>query len=297
MSSVDVSIVIAVKNEQVFVESAVLSCLAQQGLSLEVIVVDDHSSDATKSILDGIVATQANLRLFDNPGVGKCSAFNHGVANARGRFVCLFAGDDLMPQGSLCARWQMVKDFPDNVASVGLCKLVTLAENKRFDGHVVPREAGRGALSGVSPMMSRIVAATIFPVPEVLPNEDTWMELCVLHFSDWTVVHSDIIGCHWRVHAGNSINMMSGFKEYSRKITARKRALRLFYEAHEQQLTEHARTELRAKIACEESRAAGSMTGVLLSRVSLTEKLRALSTTNSLMYGIRQRLYGILSGW
>lgn len=297
MRSVDVSIVMAVKNEQLHVESAVLSCLAQQGLSVEVIVVDDHSTDHTKPILSRLSEQHDGIHLYDNPGTGKCAAFNHGVVNARGRFICLFAGDDLMPGGSLCARWLNIRSLPNDVPVVGLCKLVTLAEDKRFNGHLVPREAGRGALSGVSPLMNRIVATKIFPVPEGLPNEDTWMELCILYFAGWTVVHSDIIGCQWRVHAGNSINMLVGFEEYSRKFTARRRALRLFHDAYAPHLTQQARVDLSARIACEESRAAGSMVGVLLSRAGLTEKLRALSTTNRLMYGIRQRLYGILSGW
>jgi glycosyltransferase involved in cell wall biosynthesis len=297
MNPVDVTVVLAVKNEQTHVQSAVLSVADQSGLRLEVIVVDDGSTDATHSIVEGLLSDHPNVRLLRNPGAGKCSAFNYGVRQASGRFVCIFAGDDIMPAGSLAARWEKVKDLPDDRPVVGLCKLVTMSENKRFDGHLVPRAPGRGALSGISPMMNRLVLDKIFPVPESLPNEDTWMELAVLHFPGWTVVHSDIVGCAWRVHSGNSINMLVPFVDYNRKITVRMRALSLFHEKYGTELDGENRRALQAKIDCEAQRAAGSMLGVLRSRVGLVDKLRALSITNGAMYGIRKNLYGLLSGW
>jgi glycosyltransferase involved in cell wall biosynthesis len=297
MSDVDVSVVIAVKNEAVYVESAVASVLAQKGLRHEVIVVDDGSTDTTFETLTRLAASDATLRLVRNPKAGKCSAFNHGVSLARGRFVCIFAGDDLMPEGSLAARFAMVKDYPNDVPVVGLCKIITLSDIKRFDGHLVPKRPGQGGLTGVSPLMNRLVHERIFPVPETLPNEDTWMENAVVHFPGWTVVHSDIVGCAWRVHQGNSINMMAGFDEYNRKITVRFKAYAMFLERHGNELSAESRALLGAKAQCEAARVRGDVLGVLRSPAGLVDRLRALSITNAFFYGVRQRLYGLLSGW
>jgi len=296
MHSIDVSVVIAARNEQIHIESAVLSVVRQAGLVHEVVVVDDRSTDDTHAIVERLLPAYPMLRLLRNPGAGKCAAFNFGVSQARGRFVCIFAGDDLMPEGSLAARWNLLRDLPADRPAVGLCKLVTMSETRRFDGHWVPRASGRGALSGISPLMSRPVLDVIFPVPESLPNEDTWMELAVLHFPGWTIVHSDIVGCRWRVHAGNSINMMAPFPEYNRKIPARMKALDLFDRKYGPELGDNRRV-LQAKIECEAQRSSGSMLGVLRSPVGWVDRLRALSITNAFMYGVRSRLYGLLSGW
>ena len=293
----DVSIVMAVKNEEIYVESAVSSILAQTGLQIELVVVDDGSDDKTYEILDRLATRNSRMHLLRNPKSGKCSAFNLGVSLACGKFVCIFAGDDLMPQGSLAERYAVVKDLPFNIPTVGLCKLVTLSTIKRFDGHLVPRSPGLGALSGVSPLMNPLALAKMFPVPESLPNEDTWMELSVTHFTDWVIVHSDIVGCAWRVHEGNSINMLSGFDEYNRKITARIRAIPMFYERFGPELSEDARERLRHRIDCEASRQRGSLLGIMTSRVPLIEKLRSLSIANRTLYFARQKLYGLLSGW
>jgi hypothetical protein len=86
-----------------------------------------------------------------------------------------------MPAGSLAERWRAAKDVGSSRPIVGLCRLVTMSDDKKSDGHVVPRDPQRGELTGVSYMMSRGALAVLFPVPEVLPNEDTWLETGVLH--------------------------------------------------------------------------------------------------------------------
>lgn len=297
MSDIDVSVVLAVKNEQIFVEQAILSILTQTGVNFEVIAVDDGSDDNTFSILSRIAQDHPNLRLFRNPRQGKSAAFNFGVSQATAQFVCIFAGDDIMPEGSLAARWAAVKDYPVSAPVVGLCKLITLSDIKRFDGKLVPRRPGRGGFTGVSYLMSRPALEKIFPVPETLPNEDTWMEIAVIHFPGWQIVHSDIVGCAWRVHGGNSINMLVGFDVYNNKLKPRMQAIPLFYEKHGAELSEESRRWLRGKIECEKSRAQGNIGGIFVSQVGLVEKLRALSTSNRFFYGLRKQLFGLLSGW
>jgi len=296
-AELDVSVVLSVKNEEIFVKSALESILAQTGLSFEVIVVDDGSTDATHAIVSGMVDKHANLHLARNPGRGKCAAFNCGIRQSKGKFACLFAGDDLMPQGSLAQRFAAVKDRPPQNQVVGLCRLITMSEDKRFDGHLVPRKPGRGVLSGQSYLMNAAAVARLFPVPEDLPNEDTWLEIAVTFLSGLDVVHSDVIGCAWRVHQGNSINMLVGFDEFNKRYTTRMRAYAVFYDRHKDELTAEGRVGLLGLIKCEENRKAGNMIGVLASPVGLVPKLRALSFTNKRIYWIRARLYGLLSGW
>jgi glycosyltransferase involved in cell wall biosynthesis len=293
----EVSVVMAVKNEALHITEALHSILLQTNINFELIVVDDGSTDETAEILSATAAKFPRLRWMRNPRSGKCAAFNHGVQQALGRFVCIFAGDDVMPVGSLAARFACVRQLSDSAPVVGLCKLVTMSKHARFNGQLIPRRSGQSALSGVSPLMNRLALKSIFPVPENLPNEDTWMELAVLHMPNWTIVHSDIIGCQWRVHEGNSINMMGSFADYNRKITVRMQAFSLFFERHGSQLDARQQCVLKGKVQCEAARAKGSVWGVLTSPVGLTDRLRALSSTNAFWYGIRRRLYRLLSGW
>lgn len=294
---IDVTVIFAVKNEEVYIESAVRSVAAQAGVNVEIIVVDDGSDDLTFGQVKRLSAELGNVTLLRNPGRGKSAAFNHGVALARGTFVCLFAGDDIMPEGSLAERFATVADQSAAGPVVGLCKLVTLSETKKYDGHLIPRKKARGALSGVSYLMNHAAVSILFPVPDHLPNEDTWLELAVTFFPGLKVIHSDVIGCAWRVHSGNSINMLVGFDEFNERYTQRMQACKLLFDRHGPELAKQDQVRLRGLIVCEECRKAGDVFGVLCSPVGLVPKLRALSLSNKSFYWLRNKLYGLLSGW
>lgn len=292
-----VSVVIAAKDEALHVREAVSSVLAQSGLDFELIFVDDGSSDDTYMIVCELAASDPRLKVFRNPSAGKCSAFNYGVSKATGLFVCIFAGDDLMPPGSLSQRFSAVSPYPAGSPVVGLCKLKTISEDKKFDGQVVPKATGVGGFTGVSYLMSRAVLDKIFPVPESLPNEDTWMEVAVRYMPGWIIVHSDVVGCHWRVHSGNSINMQLSFSEYNKRLTPRMSAFERFYDTHRAELDPKGIAFLRSRIECEHARASGSVLRVLTSSAPLVDRLRALSATNSFFYELRRRLFKLLSGF
>src|SRR5688500_15876669 len=118
--AVDVSVVIAARNEELFVEEAVRSILDQQGLALELVFVDDASTDRTFEIVERLAGEYPNLRAMRNPAPGKARAFNLGISKAEADWVCIFSGDDLMPPGSLAERWRAVKDVVSDKPVIGV---------------------------------------------------------------------------------------------------------------------------------------------------------------------------------
>lgn len=95
MSQPLVTIGLTTYNAADTVERAVASALAQTWRPIEIVTVDDCSSDATREILDRLAASYPELRVFVN-------SFNGGVAvsrnrildEARGEFVAFFDDDD-----------------------------------------------------------------------------------------------------------------------------------------------------------------------------------------------------------
>jgi glycosyltransferase involved in cell wall biosynthesis len=57
-------VVVAARNEEAKIQAALQSLLAQDYSRLEVIVIDDRSSDATGAILDRMSLTNPHLRVF-----------------------------------------------------------------------------------------------------------------------------------------------------------------------------------------------------------------------------------------
>lgn len=294
---VDVSVVIAVKNEEKHICEALNSVLAQENIEYEVVVVDDGSTDETFSLISDLALRKKNIRVFKNPGIGKCAAFNYGVAQAEGDFICLFAGDDVMPAGALSARRKALESYCSSDNVVGLCKLKSFSDDKRFDGQIVPKGEGVGGYTGVSYLMSSKVAHSVFPVPESLPNEDTWLEVAFKYNGSIKKIHCGIVGCLWRVHENNSINMQINFDEYNQKLTPRMEALYLYKKMYSDNLNSYDNEELDKRIKCETARRSGSVVKVLACDAPLVERLRALSAVNPFFYNIRRGLFSLLSGW
>jgi glycosyltransferase involved in cell wall biosynthesis len=92
-----VSVVMPAYNHESFVARALDSVLAQTYGTLEVIVVDDGSRDATGEVLDDYArrCTTHPLTVVHQQNAGAHEAINRGLALARGQFVALINSDDL----------------------------------------------------------------------------------------------------------------------------------------------------------------------------------------------------------
>lgn len=92
-----VSVICLCYNHARFVEEALNSVFAQTYPELEIIVVDDFSSDQSKEIIKKIIAPHPQVTLLTNEkNLGNCKSFNKALRLATGRYIIDFATDDVM---------------------------------------------------------------------------------------------------------------------------------------------------------------------------------------------------------
>lgn len=97
------SILMAVHDGAEFLSAALDSILSQTGIGMEVIVVDDASSDATPALLAAY--GDPRLRVVRNEeNIGLTRSLNRGLALARGEFVARMDADDVCVRGRLLAQ-------------------------------------------------------------------------------------------------------------------------------------------------------------------------------------------------
>jgi glycosyltransferase involved in cell wall biosynthesis len=89
----EVSVIIATYNMGQHVGQAITSVLAQQGHELEVIVVDDGSTDTTPRALEEF-ADEPRVRVLTQQNQGQPKAKNAGLRAARGRYIAFCDADD-----------------------------------------------------------------------------------------------------------------------------------------------------------------------------------------------------------
>lgn len=91
-----VSILMVARNTGPFIGEAIDSARAQSCADIEIVVVDDASSDDTKAIALSHAAQDARVRVLDGPRAGLAAVRNASLAAARGQWVLILDSDDVL---------------------------------------------------------------------------------------------------------------------------------------------------------------------------------------------------------
>lgn len=92
------SVIITVYNEAEYIEKCITSVINQTYTSLDIIIVDDGSSDNSSSICDSYESKDDRVRVIHKSNGGSVSARKVGVSEARGKYITYIDGDDwLLP--------------------------------------------------------------------------------------------------------------------------------------------------------------------------------------------------------
>ncbi len=94
MASVDVSVIVPVFNAEDFLSECLDGVTAQSGISLEVLCVNDGSTDSSLAILQEYSSRDPRVRVIDRPNGGASAARNAGLREATGRYICFLDSDD-----------------------------------------------------------------------------------------------------------------------------------------------------------------------------------------------------------
>ncbi|WP_072016251.1 glycosyltransferase family 2 protein [Leptolyngbya sp. KIOST-1] len=90
-----VSVVVPAFNAAAFLAKTLRSVCEQTYQNLEVLVVDDGSTDATAAIVREFMTTDGRVRLLQKPNSGVADARNLGIRHSRGEFIAPLDADDL----------------------------------------------------------------------------------------------------------------------------------------------------------------------------------------------------------
>lgn len=89
-----ISVIVPVYNIKEYLERCVDSILGQTWANLEVLLVDDGSTDGTRELADKLQQKDARIRVFHKENGGSSSARNLGISKARGKYLGFVDSDD-----------------------------------------------------------------------------------------------------------------------------------------------------------------------------------------------------------
>ncbi len=107
-----VAAIIPAHNAERTIDATLASVRAQTHRALEIIVVDDGSTDGTRERVERHAAADARVRLVEQPNRGVAAARNRGVAEASADYIAPIDSDDLWHPEKIARQLELIVDRP-----------------------------------------------------------------------------------------------------------------------------------------------------------------------------------------
>jgi glycosyltransferase involved in cell wall biosynthesis len=144
-----ISVVIPAYNVAPFIEEAIRSIMTQTYENLEIIVVDDCSTDDTYAILQRLAAEDSRIRLYRNERNKRIvETLNYAIEVARGSYIARMDGDDVSLPQKIEAQYRFLQEHPE-IDLVGINVIMIDEQGKTIHNEEYPstpediREASR----------------------------------------------------------------------------------------------------------------------------------------------------------
>jgi glycosyltransferase involved in cell wall biosynthesis len=288
------SVLLSVKNESKYISEALDSIERNHDIyDIEIVIVDDGSNDDTCQIIKDRL--QDNIKLIETNGIGKANAYSMAYELSTGEYFILFAGDDKLRTSSINARLSPLLKSDDK-ATVTFSKMRSFSENQKYDGILLPKDRTKGMRSGSGIAFNKLFAERVFPIPSVLPNEDSWIMLFT-EFLDIQAFEVPIVGLDYRIHADNSYKRGGDFTEVKKQQWIRARSTLIFYARFWTELSTVNEKKVLFKIVSEILKYYGSWIVIaFLQQLTLIQRIKLIFNSNSFLYSFRELAYKFFSG-
>ena len=119
-----VSLIVPAYNAQNYIARSIDSALASNFNDLEIVIVNDGSSDNTQEIIDWYSNNYPNIVSLQKQNGGVADTRNVGIANAKGEYIAFMDNDDMIRPDMISSLYNMIKETSTDVAIAPLYRLV-----------------------------------------------------------------------------------------------------------------------------------------------------------------------------
>ena len=217
-----ISVIIPVKNGTNYLGEA-LESLRRQNLNLEIIVVDDGSTDATAEL-----AEKAGCVVLRHPvSRGQVAAKNTGIAAAKGEYILFLDHDDKVRDGALNTMLDALQAAPEASAVQAMVKDFRSPEIPDLPGILVRPEPFYGLFTGAI-LIRREVFDKIGPFSENVHTGEIIEWFSRVEATGGKVIKLNLVSTDRRIHQTNfgRTDRQEEMKNYAAVLRERLKALR-----------------------------------------------------------------------
>lgn len=158
-----VSVICTCFNQEAYVEAALQSVVDQTYPNVELLVIDNASTDGSADRIRAFVDRYPAVRFIQkHTNVGLCRAFNEGMQHIQGEFVIDLAADDVLLPHRIASQVKAFERLPDDYAVVFSNARFLDADGRLTDYHFPVDAKGRATRSIPSGQIFRQVLDSYF---------------------------------------------------------------------------------------------------------------------------------------
>lgn len=168
-----VSVVIPCYNYGHYLPLAIASALDQEGVTVDVLVVDDCSTDDSAEVALRLAAQDSRVKvLIHEENAGHIATYNDGLARAEGDYLVLLSADDALPRNALTRAVTLMEHHP----TVGL--VYGFSATFCDEPHDVADRTRSWSVWNGQRWMSRLSrqGRNVIRSPEVVMRREAWLE-------------------------------------------------------------------------------------------------------------------------
>jgi glycosyltransferase involved in cell wall biosynthesis len=124
-----ISIIIPCYNQEKYLEETVISALNSTYRPIEIIIVNDGSTDGSKELAEQLANQHQEIKVLNQQNQGVAVARNHGIKVAKGIFILCLDGDDLISDNYLEEAAKILTNKPE--VKVVYCKALKFNEKTK----------------------------------------------------------------------------------------------------------------------------------------------------------------------
>lgn len=196
-----VSIVVPAYNAARYIAESLNALLAEDYPELEIVIVDDGSTDDTAEIASLYVGKDSRIHLVIQPNGGVCSARNRGIREARGKYILPVDADDILLPGFVAWAVEQMEQHPEVKVVVPRAEFFGARQGEWCLPDYTPQLLARKNMIPATALYRRSEWERVGGYNEQMQAREDWEFWINVLKNGGRVVTSPQLGLRYRIHS------------------------------------------------------------------------------------------------
>ena len=119
-----ISVIVNIYNNEKTLRECIISLISQTYRNLEIILIDDGSTDNSGKICDELVLTSSKMKLIHRMHSGLSDSRNIGLDMATGKYITFINGSDTIKNDMIETLYKMMQNYPVKIAMCSINRML-----------------------------------------------------------------------------------------------------------------------------------------------------------------------------